>query len=334
MTRSDDRPVELIRQTHDYGCGIASLAMISGQPYNAVREWLVENWPGGTQTPDEWLTTRGIHKGIADYYLAAHGYVWRTVYGGWKLPEWPPRPFAPVHLAHVVQPSGNTHYVVMRADGVVLDPMCDEPRALSDWSYVNNVQGVWSLADRDCTIAQLQEQKIKAHRAIYAAQLLAFDMLEASGASKVDRDERTPEQAAIVSLYSLVHDAVKQINGRSDAADNILEEEAAHQRLRAAAWQERAKEQAETIAQLRAENAELTEKLAALREHTLASNPALRTLHADAVAYLDAVEALAEVQDGAPLSTTIGWLIRQGLLVPLDVAVGGGVDGQPRGTDR
>lgn len=135
----------LVRQEHDYGCGLASLAMICDQSYDEVREWLLANWPDGKHAPEEWLTKRGIHGGTADWYLSQHGYVWRTLYAGWVMPTWPPEPFAPVHLACVVQPSGNSHYVVMRNDGVVLDPMTDEPRALTDWPKINNVQGIWRL---------------------------------------------------------------------------------------------------------------------------------------------------------------------------------------------
>ena len=135
----------LVRQEHDYGCGLASLAMIDGTTYDAVREWLLANWPGGHERPDEWLTKRGIYQGMADWYLSQHGYVWRTLYSGWQMPEWPPSPFAPVHLASVRQPSGDSHYVVMRADGVVLDPLSDEPRMLADWPKVDNVQGIWRL---------------------------------------------------------------------------------------------------------------------------------------------------------------------------------------------
>lgn len=135
--------VHLIRQKHEYGCGIAALAMVAGTSYESVHEWLLANWPGGTQAPDEWLVAHGIHKGIADFYLAAHGYMWRTVYSGWRQIPWPPEPFAPIHLACVRQPSGNSHYVVARDDGAVLDPLHDELRRLTDWPEVYNVQGIW-----------------------------------------------------------------------------------------------------------------------------------------------------------------------------------------------
>lgn len=136
----------LIRQQHDYGCGIASLAMISGQSYDEVRTWLLDNWPGGHERSDEWLEKRGIYSGIAEYFLGEHGYVWRYVYRAWyPSSNWPPPAFAPVHLVMVRQPSNNSHYVVMRSDGIVLDPLSDEPKALTDWPEVSNVMGVWAL---------------------------------------------------------------------------------------------------------------------------------------------------------------------------------------------
>lgn len=44
----------------------------------------------------------------------------------------------------------------------------------------------------------------------------------------------------------------------------------------------------------------------------------LKALIGNADAYRDAVQALYEVTGGAPLSTTIGFLIRQGYLVLAD----------------
>lgn len=149
--------VTLVRQEHDYGCGIASLAMVSGLSYDDVRRWLLDNWPGGHERTDDWLEKRGIYKGIADYFLASHGYVWRTLYGGWKLSPWPPEPFAPVHLVRVRQPSGTSHFVVMDGNGSVLDPLLDEPRCLADWSEVDNVQGIWPGPASDRQVDRIAE---------------------------------------------------------------------------------------------------------------------------------------------------------------------------------
>lgn len=165
------RRTALIRQEHDYGCGIATLAMVTNATYDEVRTWLLDNWPGGNERHDDWLEKRGIHKGIADFYLAAHGYVWRTLYGGWQLPTWPPEPFAPVHMACVRQPSNNAHYVAMRADGVVLDPLTGEERRLTDWPEVQNVQGIWS--ERDLAAARDQIAAVRAlHEPVHLADFL------------------------------------------------------------------------------------------------------------------------------------------------------------------
>lgn len=184
----------LIRQVHEYGCGLASLAMISGWTYDEVRDWLVANWPAGSQTPGEWLEQRGIHKGIADYFLAENGYAWRTVYAGWGQKPWPPEPFAPVHLAQVVQPSGNSHYVVMRSDGVVLDPLSDEPKRLTDWSVVNNVQGVWR--PQALVVSQRDEVEREVRRRIARE----IEKLPTSWNGEVDAYGRGWADAAVLTM--------------------------------------------------------------------------------------------------------------------------------------
>jgi hypothetical protein len=137
----------LVRQEHDYGCGIATLAMLTGQTYEAVRTWILSHWQNqiiGYESSDSWLRTHGVTGPVLDWYLATHGYVWRKVYSGWKPVPWPPEPFAPVHAAQVIQPSGMAHFVVLTSAGRVLDPMQDEPRSLSEWEQINFVQGVWT----------------------------------------------------------------------------------------------------------------------------------------------------------------------------------------------
>lgn len=131
-----------IRQKHPFGCGIAALAMATGSTYDTVHDWITSNWPDDTPPPD--FITSGISKSVAEFYLACHGYAWRTLYAGHHHQPWPPAPFAPAHIAMVVQPSGLAHYVAVRADGAVLDPLQDELRRLTDWPRVYNVQGIWS----------------------------------------------------------------------------------------------------------------------------------------------------------------------------------------------
>lgn len=137
---------ELVLQKHDYGCGIASLAMLTGDTYDGIRAWILDHWQNqimGHESNDSWLTKSGVTGPVLDWFLAQHGYVWRKVYSGWRPDPWPPAPFAPVHVAQVVQPSGMAHFVVVTETGDVLDPASGAPRSLTDWQQINYVQGVW-----------------------------------------------------------------------------------------------------------------------------------------------------------------------------------------------
>lgn len=78
-----------------------------------------------------------------------------------------------------------------------------------------------ALTQQICEAAEISYQKIlddrvKAHQAIYEAQLHAWDLVETSGSARLMRDERTPEQEALTVLYSRIHDAVKLLAGRTD----------------------------------------------------------------------------------------------------------------------
>ena len=145
MEQPDDADlvqVSLVRQEHDYGCGVACLAMVTGHTYADIHAECVKDWPNSERGLN--LAERGLYSSGVEWYLATHGYCWRYVYSAWRLSEWPPLPFAPVHIASVVQPSGNSHYVVMTPEGVVLDPLTATERRLTDWEKVNNVMGIWT----------------------------------------------------------------------------------------------------------------------------------------------------------------------------------------------
>lgn len=145
--------VRLVRQEHDWGCGVAALAMVTGQTYDEVRTWILDHRVyavmGQEEAPADWLAQHGVTQYVLDWYLGEHGFAWRRLYRAWVAADsWPPKPFAPVHVAQVIQPSGMAHFVVLTADGRVLDPMSDAPRTLSDWERINFVQGFWSPAAR------------------------------------------------------------------------------------------------------------------------------------------------------------------------------------------
>jgi hypothetical protein len=72
---------------------------------------------------------------------------WKVEYRTPRKPEggpWPPPAFAPVHMATVLvsKEAPCWHSVVMRDDGVVLDPMTPEPKALADYIEVQAVVGL------------------------------------------------------------------------------------------------------------------------------------------------------------------------------------------------
>lgn len=85
----------------------------------------------------------GTNHLAVDHVLQRHGYWRQRTYRAWETAEnWPPEPFAPIHVGQVQQPSGNAHFVVMLEDGTVLDPLRDgPPHGLGVYEDVLNVAG-------------------------------------------------------------------------------------------------------------------------------------------------------------------------------------------------
>lgn len=135
-----------VKQEEAHGCGIAALAMITGQSYSAVRDWFVRHMPGHD------FAASGISYYPIDDFLVEHGFAVARRNAGFcnKLREtdWPPAPWAEVHLCQVSNPGG-AHYVVMLADGTVLDPLNESQRQLSDWGpgKVNHVAAVYRVRE-------------------------------------------------------------------------------------------------------------------------------------------------------------------------------------------
>lgn len=122
------------------GCAIATLAMLTARSYAAVRAEIDAEDDHGHD--GDW-SSNGISHVAIDRYLIRRGLFLQRRYPStipWE--PWPPEPFAPLHFASIVQPSGNTHFVVMDRDGVVLDPMREGAFRLTDWPGVNNVCGI------------------------------------------------------------------------------------------------------------------------------------------------------------------------------------------------
>lgn len=130
--------IERVFQEDANGCTIACLAMLTGKTYRDAR---AAYWgESGHPTPLE-----------IQRFLMNDGWFVRTVYSSDDFGQWPPPPFAQAHFAQVTQPSGVGHAVVVREDGVVLDPLLDGGARLSDWAVVNHVIGLWRPSSPDAT---------------------------------------------------------------------------------------------------------------------------------------------------------------------------------------
>src|SRR5687768_6825776 len=94
-----------IPQVDSHGCCIATLAMITNQTYEAVKD--------GFSSFDN--TGVGEHRLYA--YLAEHGYATAVKYPTYSPNEarrevWPPEPFADVHIVQVITKANTPHCVV------------------------------------------------------------------------------------------------------------------------------------------------------------------------------------------------------------------------------
>lgn len=126
-----------VGQSNRFGCGIAAAAMVAGKSYDDVLALLPAGWRVDEQrgltlpyTLDQLLTELG-------YAVAPRWFHW----AGTTRADWPPAPWADVHLC-MVGWAAATHYVVLLRDGTVLDPLTPEPRRLGDYEQVMCVAAV------------------------------------------------------------------------------------------------------------------------------------------------------------------------------------------------
>lgn len=129
-----------VRQEHAWGCGPACLSMLTGVPYAEVLTGFREDF-----------AISGIDYMQADSWLADRGYAtgrkWRFGADRKERSQWPPEPWAGVHLCEI-QASGPTsggHFVLLLRDGTVMDPLDPEPKRLADYWRANSVAAVTTI---------------------------------------------------------------------------------------------------------------------------------------------------------------------------------------------
>lgn len=123
------------------------MAMITGETYDEVKVKTGQSFDYGAThyAADEYLTIHGFATGRLWRYDQLSG---QSKAGEWiheKRCIWPVAPFAPVHLCQVHSPA---HWVVMRSDGSVLDPLTPEYKRLCDYSEVMQITGVWRVVNK------------------------------------------------------------------------------------------------------------------------------------------------------------------------------------------
>ena len=136
-----------VRQKEARGCGIAVLAIVTGKTYDEIAAYF-----GGE------FESQGLYLHDLDVFLSNNGFAYarRFRIGGFRRrteqTPWPVPPFAPVHIVEVRYASAPVnHFVVMRRDGTVLDPLQDAERSITDYTEILNITGIWQMVELDRT---------------------------------------------------------------------------------------------------------------------------------------------------------------------------------------
>ena len=135
--------IEYVAQPNDYGCAIACCAMVLGKTYEETEAALAARGHKGG----------AIYECIWEQFMHEHGFALTRKYyndsiRGVPRDEWPPKPWAPVHIA-LLQATAGFHAVVMLADGTVLDPFDRSRTTLHhpDYKKVDFVMGFHRIRD-------------------------------------------------------------------------------------------------------------------------------------------------------------------------------------------
>ena len=132
-----------VKQKDPYGCAIACLAMVTGYPYEYVRDYY-----SGKDFKKEGLSFHTDVEFLTDNGFSVNWkyktYQSKGINGTRK--EWPPRLWADIHIVSVITHNNRPHAIVMKKDGTIFDPNNSGHMSLNSYKEVSQVIGVYRNA--------------------------------------------------------------------------------------------------------------------------------------------------------------------------------------------
>jgi hypothetical protein len=129
--------MELVLQRGAFDCGVAALAMVAGVPYEVAESETAPHLRGGLTEQAVWgaLSRMGFAVQVFCSTPAEPlvNYFAPCPFG------WPPRPFAPAHIATIILPQG-AHFIAVNEAGAIFDPRGVQPPEILRWV---SFTGVW-----------------------------------------------------------------------------------------------------------------------------------------------------------------------------------------------
>ena len=137
--------VKHVLQKDDWGCTLATIAMIIGKDYDWVKSEVLQRFHDSNID----FQRRGISYLDSYEFFIEAGLAWqikyRVRYHNKRRSEWPPKPWAQVHFCEVrVGENSPGHSVVMLESGEVYDPLGGIKR-LEDYYECGVVLGLFSI---------------------------------------------------------------------------------------------------------------------------------------------------------------------------------------------
>src|SRR5579871_6650257 len=131
-----------VQQRTSRDCAIAALATVTGLPYDAI----IGYWPND-------FSVNGTYGPALEAWLADNGFAVqkKTRFKGFgcgavneERTPWPPAPFCDRHLCHVevAKDSPINHWSAMDRDGLILDPLFPDLKAIGEYYSVLAVWGI------------------------------------------------------------------------------------------------------------------------------------------------------------------------------------------------